>query len=72
MRMERSAMLRRWTSGGYQLVCGFPGVGDVSAVFLSCFVIEDLVVDDVAASLEVGHDASVGRYAVGWDIFEAD
>ena len=50
--------------GGYQLVCGCPDVGDVSALFLACFVIEDLVVDDVNASLEAGHDASVGRYAV--------
>ena len=49
---------------GYQLVCGCPDVGDVSALFLACFVIEDLVVDDVTASLEAGHDASVGRYAV--------
>ena len=50
--------------GGYQLVCGCPDVGDVSAVFLAGFVFEDLVVDDVTASLEAGHDASVGRYAV--------
>ena len=50
--------------GGYQLVCGCPDVGDVSSVFLACFVIEDLVVDDVPASLEASHDASVGRYAV--------
>ena len=50
--------------GGYQLVCGCPDVGDVSAVFLACFVIEDLVVDDVTASLEAGHDAGVGRDAV--------
>ena len=50
--------------GGYQLVCGCPDVGDVSAVFLAGFFVEDLVVDDVTASLEAGHDASVGRYAV--------
>ena len=50
--------------GGYQLVCGCPDVGDVSALFLSGFVVEDLVVNDVTASLEAGHDASVGRYAV--------
>ena len=50
--------------GGYQLVCGCPDVGDVSAVFLACFFIEDLVVDDVTAILEAGHDASVGRYVV--------
>ena len=50
--------------GGYQLVCGCPDVGDVLAVFLAGFVVEDLVVDDVTAILEAGHDASVGRYAV--------
>ena len=50
--------------GGYQLVCGFPDVGDVSAVFLAGFIFEELVVDDVTTSLEAGHDASVGRYAV--------
>ena len=50
--------------GGYQLVCGCPDVSDVSVVFLACFVMEDLVVDNVTASLEAGHDASVGRYVV--------
>ena len=50
--------------GGYQLVCGCPDVVDVSAVFLASFVFEDLVVDDVTASLEAGHDASVGSYVV--------
>ena len=46
------------------MVSGCPDVGDVSAVFLACFVIEDLVVNDVAASLEAVHDAGVGRDAV--------
>ena len=50
--------------GGYQLVYRSPDVGDVSAVLLAGFIVEDLVVDDVTASLEAGHDASVGRYAV--------
>ena len=50
--------------GGYQLVCSRPDVGDVAAVFLAGFVVEDSVVDDVTVSLEAGHDASVGRYAV--------
>ena len=36
----------------------------MSAVFLAGFVVEDLVVDDMTASLEAGHDVSVGRYAV--------
>ena len=36
----------------------------MSTVFLARFDIEDLVVDDVAASLEEGHDAGVGRDAV--------
>ena len=49
---------------GYQLVCSRPDIGDVAAVFLAGFVVEDLIVDDVAASLEAGHDAGVGRYAV--------
>ena len=46
------------------MVCGCPDVGDMSEVFLSSFVVEDLVVDDLTASLEAGHDASVSRYAV--------
>ena len=46
------------------MVSGCPDVGDVSAVFLARFVIEDLVVDDVTASLEAGHDAGVGWDAV--------
>ena len=50
--------------GGYQLVCGCADVGDVTAVFLADFFVEDLVVNGVTASLEAGHDASVGRYAV--------
>ena len=50
--------------GGYQLVCGCPDVGGVSAIFLAGFVVDDLVVDDVTTSLEAGDDASVGRYAV--------
>ena len=36
----------------------------MSAVFLDCFVIEDLVVDDVTASLEAGHDAGADWDAV--------
>ena len=50
--------------GRYQLVCSRPDVGDMAAVFLAGFVVKDLMVDDVAASLEAGHDAGVGRYAV--------
>ena len=46
------------------MVSGCPDVGDVLEVFLACFVIEDLVVNDVTASLEVGHDAGVGRDVV--------
>ena len=46
------------------MVSGCPDVGDVLAVFLACFFIEDLVVDDVTASLEASHDAGVGRDAV--------
>ena len=50
--------------GGHKLVCGFPDVSDVSAVFLACFVVEDLVVYNVAASLEAGNDVGVGWDAV--------
>ena len=46
------------------MVSGCPNVDDVSAVFLARFVIKDLMVDVVDASLEVGHDAGVGRDAV--------
>ena len=41
------------------MVCGLPDVCDVAAVFLAGLVIEDLVLDDVAFSLEAGHDAGV-------------
>ena len=46
------------------MVSGCPDVGYVSAVFLASFVIKYLAVNDVAASLEAGHDAGVGRDAV--------
>ena len=46
-------------SGGHELVCGLPNVSDVATVLLAGFVVEDLVVNNVAARLEAGHDASV-------------
>ena len=46
------------------MVIGLPDVGDVAAVFLAGLVIEDLVLDDVAFSLEAGHDAGVSGDAV--------
>ena len=49
---------------GHKLVCGFPDVSDVSAVFIARFFVKDLVVYNVAARLEAGHDAGVGWYAV--------
>ena len=49
---------------GSHLPTTAPDVGEVSAVFLACFVIEDLVINDVIASLEAGHDAGVGRDVV--------
>ena len=49
--------------GGERLVCGFPDVIDVPSVFLACFVVEDLVVYDVTAILEVVHDSDAG-----WDV----
>ena len=54
---------------GQYFVSGCPDVGDVLAVFLACFVIEDLVVDEVTASLEAGHDAGVGRDVVAVFLF---
>ena len=50
--------------GGHELVCGLPDVSDVATVLLAGFVVEDLVVNDVAARLEAGHDAGVGRDTV--------
>ena len=50
--------------GGDQLVCVRPDVSDVAAAFLAGFVVKYLVVDGVTASLEAGHDAGVGGYAV--------
>ena len=47
--------------GGYKLVRGLPYVSDVATVLLADFVVEDLVVNDVAALLEAGHDAGVCR-----------
>ena len=55
--------------GGKKLVCGFPDVSDVSAVFLACFVVKDLVVYDLAASLEAGYDAGVVWDAVAVFLF---
>ena len=46
------------------MVCVCPDVGDVLAVFLAHFVVKDLVVYDVAASLKAGYDTGVGRDAV--------
>ena len=45
--------------GGNELVCGLPDVSDVATVLLAGFVVEDLVVNDVAALPEAGHDAGV-------------
>ena len=44
---------------GHELVCSLPDVSDVATVLLYGFVVEDLVVNDVAARLEAGHDAGV-------------
>ena len=45
--------------GGHELVCGLPDVSDVATVLLACFIFEDLIVYDVAAHLEAGHDAGL-------------
>ena len=42
---------------GHKMVFGLPDVSDVTTVLLAGFVVEDLVVKDVAALLEAGHDA---------------
>ena len=46
------------------MVCGFPDVGGVLAVFLARLDVDDLVVYDVAASFEVVHNVGVGWDAV--------
>ena len=48
----------------YWLVGAVPFLGDDAAVFCTGLVVEDLVFDDLASLLEIGHDASVGWYAV--------
>ena len=50
--------------GGHKLACGFPDFSDVSAVLLARFVVKDLVVYNVAESLQSGHDAGIGWDAV--------
>ena len=50
--------------GGHELVCGLPDVSDVATVLLPGFIVEDLVVNDVATRLEAGHDAGVCRDTV--------
>ena len=50
--------------GGNELVRGLPDVSDVATVLLAGFVVEDLVVNDVTARLEAGHDAGLGRDTV--------
>ena len=44
---------------GHLLVCGLPDVSDVATVLLSGFVVNELVVNGMAARLEAGHDAGV-------------
>ena len=46
---------------GHELVCGLSDVSDVATVLLDGFFVEDLVVNDVATRLEVGHDVGVCR-----------
>ena len=50
--------------GENELVRGLLDVSDVATVLLAGFVVEDLVVNNVAARLEGGHDAGVGRDTV--------
>ena len=46
--------------GGHKLLCGFPDVSDVLAVFFARFIVWDLMVYDMVAGLKAGHDAGVG------------
>ena len=50
--------------GGRKLVCGLTDFSDVVTVILAGFVVKDLVVNNVSARLEVGHDAVVCRDTV--------
>ena len=47
-----------------ELVRGLPDFSGVAMVLLAGFVVEDLVVNDVAARLDAGHDEGVGRDTV--------
>ena len=47
--------------GGHELVCGLSDVSDVATVLLAGFVVEELVLNNVSALLEAGHDAGVCR-----------
>ena len=46
------------------MVCRLQDVSDVAKVLLAGFVVKDLVVNNVAALLEAGHDVSVCRDTV--------
>ena len=59
VRMARFGNVAVVDIGGYELVCGLPDVSDVATLLLAGFVGEDLVVNDMAALLEAGHDAGV-------------
>ena len=43
------------------MVCGLSDVSDVAMVLLAGFVVEELVLNNVSALLEAGHDAGVCR-----------
>jgi hypothetical protein len=47
---------------GDKLIGGFPILSDCTDVFSTDFVVQDLMIDSVAAGLETRHDARVG-----WD-----
>ena len=50
--------------GGNELVDAVPVFGDDLAIFCTGLIVEDLVFGNVAALLELGHDAGVGGDAV--------
>ena len=49
---------------GDKLVSASPGLGNDLAIVCACFVVKDLVVNDVVVGLEALHDAIVGRDTV--------
>ena len=60
VRIVRSAMLQRWTSGGDELELCPPLLLDVVIVGCAAFVFKDLEVNTMAVLCEAGHDPICG------------